>query len=195
MKSLLPIALMLLMTASSIPQKNHEDLGLPELHKIKRITLSPSYSCRSAADFAKGYANTALFLSTFARQHNSPELLFDGGLCNETDYFVAANAGADLGVIADFGEIRIEDLTADDVFGRLRSADSAVQFREMIKTQTGHTYCALINKDTTRGFFYFRVVGYIPNQKVDLEYVVMDYTITRQEGRSPGFDWTKKSFY
>ena len=34
---------------------------LPELHKIKAVTLNPSYSCRSKEDSQKGYGNTALF--------------------------------------------------------------------------------------------------------------------------------------
>jgi hypothetical protein len=34
---------------------------LPELRTIKTAVLSPSYSCRSAPEFAKGYAQTALF--------------------------------------------------------------------------------------------------------------------------------------
>ena len=53
----------------------------------------------------------------------------------------------------------------------------------------------LINKGVIRGFFFFQVVNYVPNQKFDLEYVVMDYSIYRAEQISPGFDWDKKSYY
>jgi hypothetical protein len=56
----------------------------------------------------------------------------------------------------------------------------------------GHTYAVLINKDTIRGFFFFRVTDYAP-QKLDLKYVVMDYSIIREELRAPGFDWSQRS--
>jgi len=61
MKLVLVIVSVFLMGVPFIFQKNHEDMDLPELHKIKRITLSPSYSCRPAQDFQKGYASTAFF--------------------------------------------------------------------------------------------------------------------------------------
>jgi hypothetical protein len=194
MKSLLPIALMLLTAAPSIPQKNPESLGLPELHKINKITLAPSYSCASEADFAKGYGNSALYLSAYSKRINAPELLFDGA-CKSPDYFSAATAGDFLDVIADFGDVRLEDLIAADVFGPRSSVDSTAPFRYKVKTQLGHTYCVLINKGMTRGFFYFKVVGYVPNQKLDLEYVVMDYSLIQEQNRTPGFDWERKSFY
>ena len=64
--------------AALVPQAKQEDFGLPELHKIKTVTLAPSYSCRSQQDSARGYENTALFLSAVSRLRNTPELLFEG---------------------------------------------------------------------------------------------------------------------
>ena len=194
MKTLLLVASMLLMAAPSISQKNPEDLGLPELHKIQKVTLSPSYSCRSEEDFRKGYENTALFLSGHSRRMNDPELLFDGA-CKTQDYFSAATAGDFLDVIADYGDIALANLTASDVFGPQRTVDNLARFSEMTKPQLGHTYGVLINKSRLRGFFFFRVMAYTPNQEIDLEYVVMDYQLIRVEAESPGFDWGKKSSY
>ena len=194
MKSLLLISCLLLTAAQSKPQKTQEDLGLPELHKIKRVTLSPSYGCRSDEDFNRGYENTALFLSSYSRRHNSPELLFNGA-CKSRDYFFSATAGDFLDVIADYGDVPIANLTASDVFGPQRTVDSLAQFSEMTQPELGHAYGVLINKDVLQGFFFFRVMAYIPNQKVDLEYVVMDYKVIRREAESPGFDWSTKSVY
>jgi hypothetical protein len=186
------MACVMLIAAPSISQKNQENLGLPELHKIKRATLSPSYGCRSAEDFAVGYGDTALFLSAYSKKHNSPELLFDGACNSSSNYFSSATAGDFLDVIADFGSIPLEELTASDVFGPHRTVDSMAHFREMTRVEMGHTYAVLINKDTIRGFFFFRVTDYAP-QKLDLEYVVMDYSIIREELRAPGFDWSQRS--
>ena len=194
MKSLFLAASLLWMTSPASVQNKPRDLGLPELHKIQKITLSPSYSCRTPEEFAQGYANTALFLSSYSKQRNSPELLFNGA-CSGPDYFTSATAGAQLDVISDFGEVPLKDMVASDVFGLHRTVDSMANFRQELKIQGGHTYAVLINKGEIHGFFFFQVLMYIPNQKLDLEYVVMNYSVFHEEQRSPGFDWSTKSYY
>jgi|ERR1041385_2657224 hypothetical protein len=194
MKSLF-LAVSLLLMASPAPVQNKpKDYGLPELHKIEKITLSPSYSCRTPDEFSQGYANTALFLSGYSRQRNSPELLFNGD-CHGTDYFMSATAGAQLDVISDFGTVPLKELVPSDVFGPRRTVNSMADFRRERNVQAGHTYAVLINKGDVHGFFFFQVVKYVPNQKLDLEYAVMNYSIFREEQRSPGFDWSTKSYY
>ncbi|HEY2915373.1 MAG TPA: hypothetical protein VGK21_18555 [Candidatus Angelobacter sp.] len=194
MKSLFLAASLLVMASPASVQNKPRDLGLPELHKIQKITLSPNYGCRTPEEFAQGYANTALFLSSYSRQRNSPELLFNGA-CGGPDYFTSATAGAQLDVISDFGEAPLKDLIASDVFGLHRTVDSMANFRQELKIQAGHTYAVLINKGDIHGFFFFQVLKYIPNHKLDLEYVVMNYSFFHEEQHSPGFDWSTKSYY
>ncbi len=69
MKSPLLLLSVLLIASPSISQKKLEDLDLPDLHKIKRVTLSPSYSCRSKEDFQRGMP--ALFVEEFARPRSA----------------------------------------------------------------------------------------------------------------------------
>lgn len=194
MKSLLPIVLMLLIAAPSISQKKQEDLGLPELHKIQRVTLSPNYGCRFYEDFQKGYANTALFLTERSRRSNGPELLFNGA-CKSVDTFNANTAGDDIDVIADYGDIPLANLAPSDLFGRRSPGSSAALFTESAQVKLGHSYAVLINKSYVRGFFFFRVMAHVPNQKVELEYVVMDYQVIENEIRSRGFDWSTRGYY
>jgi hypothetical protein len=191
MKSLLLAASLLLMASPASVQNKPRDLNLPVLHKIQKTTLSPSYDCRTPEETAKGYANTALFLSDYSRQMNSPELLFHS-ICQSTNYFLGKTAGDQLDVIADFGEVPLNDLAPSDVWGLRPTWDSSANFRDMVKIHSGHTYAVLINKGDIRGFFFVQVMEHIPNQKLDLEYVVMDYAILREEQRSPGFDWSTK---
>ena len=188
MKSLFLAASLLLMASPASVQNKPRDLGLPELHKIQKITLSPSYDCRTPEEFAQGYANTALFLSDFSRQHNSPELVFRGS-CKDIDLFL----GHYLDVIADFGTVSLSTLTASDVFGVGHRMDSPADFRFFVKIQAGHTYSVLMNQGKICGFFFVQVVNYVPNQKLELEYVVMNYSIFREEQRAPGFDWDRKA--
>jgi hypothetical protein len=69
------ICLVAFMALSAAAQPSKDDYKLPELHTIKTVTLSPSYSCRSQAESSQGYAGAALFLSDYGKQR-SPDLLF-----------------------------------------------------------------------------------------------------------------------
>ena len=194
MKAIPWIAILILNASCVAPTIAAPDLGLPELHKINSVTLSPSYSCRSEQEALKGYENTALFLSAYSHRMNSPELLFNGA-CKSPDTFQGATAGDDLDVVADYGEWPIEDLTAQQVFSPRRIAGAYAQFSEEVPVKEGHTYGLLINKPDIRGFFFFQVMRHIPNQKVELKYVVQDYQLLDRSAASPGFGWDGKNYY
>jgi len=119
MKSVFALAAMCLVLSAFTPQQPREDSGLPELHRIRTATLSPSYSCRSEEEFQKGYENTALFLSKYSLRRNSPELLFNGA-CKTWDYL----QGHGLDVIADLGDVPIEELRPT-MFSTLSASMSA----------------------------------------------------------------------
>ncbi len=196
MKSLRWFALgaVLLCAAPANVQTTPSDWRLPVLHKIQRVSLSPSYGCRSEQDFQRGYVKTALFLSAYSKYYNSPELLFNGA-CGAPDYFEGATAGDDVDVVTDYGDIPLDSFTAGQVFSPQRRTDSVATFAESAATQVGHTYGVLINKSDIRGFFYFRVLAYVPNRFAELEYVVMDYQILQVAAESPGFDWNATGSY
>lgn len=185
----LTVGVLLVVSVANAQQK--DDPELPALRKIMRITLSPSYSCRTREDRRKGYGNTALFLSGASKDINGPELLFNGA-CKSPDYFVGRMAGDDFDVIADYGDVPLDNLTASHAFSPLRRTDSIATFADQAPVKLGHTYGLLINKGSVRGLVFFKVVDYVPNQKVDLDYVVMDYQILRIEAQAPDFGWDKK---
>jgi hypothetical protein len=190
MKAIFAVVALCLISAVPALQQPREDFGLPELHRIKTATLSPSYSCRSDEEFTKGYAETALFLSRYSRNRRSPELLFDGA-CKSEDHLEGALAGDQLDVIADLGEVPLEELRADQVFNTRRVArlEYYSSFSEIARPLLHHTYAVLINKGDIRGFFYFTVTGYVPNQKLELKYVVKDYELLNRRDSSAGFNW------
>lgn len=74
MKFPLLAILVLMMTTPAAVQSAQKDFDLPALHKIHEVTLSPSYSCRSAEDPKEDYGNTALFLTSSLKESNSPAL-------------------------------------------------------------------------------------------------------------------------
>lgn len=197
MKFLFLAASLLFMASPASVQNKPKDYGLPELHKIQRTTLERGYSCpvtEQTEQTKEGYDKQLLFLSNYSRRRNGPELLFYAA-CSGPEYFTSAIAGDELDVLSDFGAVRLDGLIASDVFGLSHTASAKADFREVVKVQGGHTYAVLINKGDIRGFFFFHVMNYVPNQKLDLEYVVMDYSIYHTEQIAPGFDWDKKSYY
>ena len=194
MKRLLIVAAALLMSSAAQAQTSQQNSPLPELHKIRTATLSPSYSCRSKEDFQKGYQSAALFLSDYSKKRNNPDLLFNGA-CGSENYFQASTAGDDMALIADLGEIALEDVTAHLAFYEKATGRSDLfsKFARAAKVEANHTYAVLLNKSDLRGLFLFTVVDYVPDQKVDLKYAVKQYQILDVRSGSSGFDWSQKS--
>ena len=190
MKRVIFVALTLLLASSAAAA---QDSGLPELHQIKKVTLTPSYSCRSKEDFQKGYERTAL---TLASDRRGPDLLFNGA-CGSPDYFQAATAGDDMSLIADLGTgVNLEEVTAQRAFNMqgVHSFPAYTKFAQTAAVERNHTYVVLLNNSMKRGLFVFTVTGYIPNERVDLRYAVKEYQLLRGvEAQSPGFKWDEKN--
>jgi len=121
--------------------------SMPTLYQIVHVTLSPTFSCRSAQDIAAGYANTALFLSDSSKNLNAPELLFDGA-CGAPDNFGVQMAGDDLILITDYGAVALTDWATDNVFFSTtqRQVGAIASFTMQKPVQVGHTYGVVINK-------------------------------------------------
>lgn len=193
--SILTLAVFMLTTLGALAQKPAKDFELPQLHTIGTVTLSPSYSCRSADDFQQGYVNTALFLSAYAQRRNSPDLLFNGA-CQAQDYFEASTAGDDFSLIADLGgNVSLHDVSASRAFNlkRVHSFADYSKFAATVSVVANHTYVVVLNNSEKRGLFVFTVDEYVPNQRVVLRYAVKSYEIspTQHHVRSEGFDWMR----
>lgn len=182
----------LVFATTAIAQPANQEFRLPQLHSIESVTLAPSYSCRSSADFQKGYEHTALVLSAYG----SPDLLFNGA-CKADDYFEASTAGDDFSLIADLGaNVPLADVSASRAFNlkRVHSFAEYSKFANSVKVIANHTYAVLLNKSNKRGLFIFTVDEYVPNEKVVLRYAVKSYQIMPSgQIRSEGFDWERLS--
>lgn len=192
MRRLIFVALILMMAASVSAEQGY---SLPELHVIKSATLSPSYSCRPAEEFQKGYQETALFLSDHSKKRNSPDLLFNGA-CRGEDYFQASTAGDDMALIADLGaDVQLEKVSAHSAFNwrKVHTPADYTSFVRAIPVKEGHTYVVLLNKSTIRGLFVFTVVNHVENQRVLLRYAVKEYQIMSAKASSEGFDWEREN--
>ena len=185
--AVLAIAVAAARPSAQRPEPKYE---LPVLHQIKTVTLSPSYSCRPPEALGKGYAQTALFLSEFARQRNGPDLLFNGA-CGAEDVFEAATAGDDMSLIADLGAgISLDDLSASQAFNvrRVAAFPAYSQFARVARIEQVHTYAVLLNASDKRGLFLLSVTEHVPGAKVTLRYAVKAYAVMPGgQISSPGF--------
>lgn len=195
-KLFLSMAIVCLVSLVAGARNETPGLGLPTLHIIKEATLSPAYSCRSADEFGKGYQGTALFLSAYSKQLNSPDLLFNGA-CGADDWFDVTFGGDDMSLIADLGEkVSLEDVSVSRAFNleRVHRATAYSKFTKTVKVQLNHTYAVVLNESDKRGLFVFTVTGYVPNKEVELKYTVKSYQVTTSgQQSSPDFDWERKS--
>jgi len=182
----------LFLSIAIVPQPRQEDFGLPELHKIKATTLSPSFDCQERKE--PGYQNSALFLSALSRRRNTPELVFSGP-CGSDDAVYSMTSGDNMGLIADLGEMPLEKVTAERAFNTkgVDSFDLYSKFAQMAKVQLNHTYAVLVSGAEIRTFFVFTVAGHVRNQRLDLMYAVKDFQIVGVRAQSPGFSWSAEN--
>lgn len=193
MRRLIFVAVLVLFAAGA---SANEGYNLPELHVIKSVTLAPAYSCRSREEFQKGYGQTALFLSDYSRQRNSPDLLFNGA-CGAQNYFQASSAGDDMSLIADLGaDVAIEKIAAHSAFNlpNVHDFSAYTKFSSAARVEKNHTYAVLLNKSDIRGLFIFSVVNHVADERVELRYAVKEYQILNVKASAPGFDWGKESY-
>jgi hypothetical protein len=164
----------------------------PQIGVSRTIELSPSYSCRPADEFQRGYQKTALFLSEEMRQRNSPDLLFNGA-CGSENYFQAATHGGNHSVIADLstkpgaaaaGTERLMQLDAQ----KDRDALKRMGFDNDAAVVPGHTYAILLHKHGVRGLMLVTVSRHVQDKGVELTYELLNYQVTAEQLLARGAD-------
>jgi hypothetical protein len=178
----LALSLLLAFQQPAGPAPRPNPNGLPELNRVRYAVLGPAYGCRSKEAFERGYEETALFLSEYSRARNSPELLFNG-VCGGENYFDAALAGDDMAVIADLGPgVPLTTLDQPRAFNykRVVGAENESRFTQTARVVKGNTYVVMVSKDDVRGLFAFTVTKFEPDARVELSYVVLNYSIQQR---------------
>ena len=178
------------LAAQNVRQKNEQKYDLPELHTIKSATVSP-YGCHLEDGKQKSYEESSIFLSDYSKKLRNPDLFLTFG-CRSEEAFEPSTAGDSFSLIADLGaEVSLEEVSVSRAFNirRIHSFSEYSRFSQKVKVIQSHVYAVVINQSDKRGLFVFKVVEYVPNEKVVLQYVVKSYQINGH--RSEGFDWEK----
>ncbi len=161
------------------------EMNLPQLHSINRVMLAAPYSCQG------DYRRSALFLSSYSKERNSPELLYNGA-CGSQNYIQGLTAGDDFALVADLGEIPIEVITASDAFNSGTILD-ANAFKEYQPVKQNHSYVVLISKAEIRSLFVIKVLYQVKDGPMVFDYAVKSYSIQSTRSESPGFSWSARN--
>jgi hypothetical protein len=174
--------------AANDPALDVDPSQLPPLNVVQRATFSHPYSCAGSGQL--GYDGSALFLSSYSRQRNAPELLYNGA-CGSIDYIEATTAGDDFGLIADLGPVPIQDVTSAMAFNYRRVVGSDNTFTQETPVLVGHTYTVLISKSDIRALFVLHVDEQFADGPMTISYAVKSYSVQASTASSPGFSWTE----
>jgi hypothetical protein len=165
------------------------DDGLPQLHKIRTVSLVPRFGCPDRREVRPA---PGLYVSSYSEESKRPELVFEG-FCKSADYFSGATAGDDMSLVADLGDIRLEDVSAHLAFNPKNMVSHDAYFSQHVPVADGHTYALVINKSEYRGLVVFHVDDYQPNKSVKLRYAVKEYQLMVARKSAEGFNWTGKN--
>jgi hypothetical protein len=168
---------------------NKRASALPPLNQVASGSLAAPYSCKGS-----NYSTSALFLSTYSKTSNDPDLLYNsypGGTPDYT-YFEAALAGDDFAVIADVGVNDIINATSHKAFNWKNVVGSDNTFKQDALVVVGHLYAVLISKSDVRALYWLKVTSVAPGcGSIEFDYAVRQYELISVVKASPGFDLEK----
>jgi hypothetical protein len=169
-----------ILCAMSVVAKASDDM--PTLNKINQAILLVPYSCGGS------YQSSGLFLSSYSRNINAPDLLYNGA-CGSHDYIEALGPGGDIGLIADLGDVPLEDVTPSKALNWQQTVDEGNFFKDTQHVVTNHTYVVLLSKSEVRALYAFKVVSQTQDGAMTIRYAVKSYSIQNTKAESAGFSW------
>jgi hypothetical protein len=170
-------------SSASDPALGADPGQLPALNVIQRATLAYPYSCQGS------YGASALFLSAYSKERNSPDLLYNGA-CGSEDYIEADTAGDDFALIADLGPVPLHEVTSAMAFNYRNVVGGDNNFTRSAPVLVGHTYSVLISKSDIRALFVLHVDEQVADGPMTISYAVKSYAVQATTASSPGFGWT-----
>jgi len=168
-----------------VTTRSAQDLGLPKLQQTCVAKFSVSYSCGG------NYLLSALFLSTYSKQRNEPELLYNGA-CGSAASFDTSTAGADWGLIMDFGVDNLTTFSANNFWGKMREYTRNPFERGGVTAQVDHVYGVFNVHSDIQAMWVFKIDDWVPpNGAMTISFSVLRYQVATSITESPGFDWQK----
>jgi len=178
-KKILGIIVLIVSSISASAQTNQT---LPELNVIKEFNFATQYSCGG------GYEKSALFLSEYSKDMNSPELLYNG-TCQDNAYIDVNTHGGNFSLVSDLGDVPLEDVTASKTLNWSNIVGGDNSFHETTTVKLNHTYAVFYTSGDIEALYNFKIVAYDSNGPMTIRYAVKKYQINPSLEESQGFAW------
>jgi len=99
------------------------------------------------------YSTSALFLSPYTQKMNMPGVIFSGN-CNPS--FDVAGPGASFDVITDFGDVTLEEVSAQYALSQNKPVSLFPSyFYRSLPSVIDHTYAVVLNRGAERCVIFF----------------------------------------
>jgi hypothetical protein len=182
MKSIVLAFCLLLVT--TVHAETAPGYQLPENGKIKTAILSGSYSCKDSGAFKT--------LNLDGETHHN------GNYYNELQINFACGSdpeleGTDLSLIAEIGNIPLENMDYYSSLSPKHQVGESHNFRKAAPLHENMTYAMVLNTFKYRGLLAFRVISYRENI-LTIEYVTRNYSKIRETETSTFIDYAKRNF-
>ncbi len=157
-------------------------LVLPELNKIKSATLFGSYG--------ENHEGFYLNLSSFTEIHKDYDLFI---YSNQREIILKSGTlGPSLSLIADIGDVPLEDVNFYLGLSPLWTLTDSHNFRKQAVAIPNRTYVVVINNWQTSGMLVFRIED-VRGDQVRLRYAVRKYQIKKTILEPERFNYEEKN--
>ena len=181
MKTVLRVLTMILI-ASTASAELSPGYKVPENGKIQVATLSGSLSCPEIGEFKPLNLNGEVYSSG----NYYPELQINFGCGGKP-----ALDGVDLTLIAEIGDVRLEELDSVSSMRSMQNGEN-YNFKESALIKENMTYSMILNSSKFRGLLVFRVISYRQNI-LTIEYVTRKYSKIIQTQKSEDIEFGQKN--
>ncbi|PWT89170.1 MAG: hypothetical protein C5B55_11850, partial [Blastocatellia bacterium] len=105
------------------------------------------------------------------------------GACRSENYFESSTHGGNYSVVADLSN----GLSGDQLVSLMkldaqRDAEllKKMGFKHETPVKLGHSYAVLLQKEGVKGLFVFTVTRFVPDQRVEIKYRVIEYQLPEE---------------
>lgn len=145
----------------------------PQLRAIHELTFLAPFGCGSNTN-----ATSGLFLSEDSKANNRPHMILMGE-CTVKPIFKTAVNNTNIGLIADLGNVPMEEVTGPKAFNFPLQAGKDSVFKTEAPMEKNKTYVALFTEPTMRALLVFRVIETGGNDKaykdIKIRYMFLDF--------------------
>eukprot|EP01006_Ploeotia_vitrea_P003516 TRINITY_DN112754_c0_g1_i1.p1 TRINITY_DN112754_c0_g1~~TRINITY_DN112754_c0_g1_i1.p1 ORF type:complete len:196 (+),score=15.90 TRINITY_DN112754_c0_g1_i1:26-613(+) len=158
----------------------------PTLFQIFNHTFAQPYSCKGS-----GYNTSALFVSKYYKQDNSPQLLYDRSGAENCQgpnaWFSAPTSWEGFSTIGDLGAVPLTSVNFNNA-----ALYTKASFTQEVKIQVGHTYATMQSTVESLCMVAFTVTNFTGlEHPLSIQYATIQAIFHQRWDYTPGFSPSK----